>query len=695
MSVAFSNTTLRVPPGFGDVVEALAREVLRDQPDDIPAFAARHFAALLKEREESGLDAAEWGTCIEDRFHNNHAFEDTANQGNSSSAKAAGSPVSEAKADQAKSFKHNGGQINQPAPASPSPEDLDATKDSKELEAQRSNEFKSIRDEESGEADPEPSADISYSGMADVDICAEGLKGIEEIKEQMAGNTDQTGGVSEENETPEKDVCATELEPTHLSSHLDVADVESCAKEEHYTWHEEEPACEHAEDNRNLIDVARAGVLDSPKFFLVGELPEPHEVRGSHDEFTLSGSQYPAHPKQDADGEVSDMSASEKPVTPPAEPEDEDEIDYTYTHAENTVSEMPDDLFEEGGPEDSHDEQFTLQEAEGGIDETFDETSTERVVLGPENQESHEALPETETMSETLSTMGKLSLEDGWDNGSAERENIVNIASELQGEEHSDWDCISGGEIIHDRIMSPEHQQISSERDAQVDEKSDNEEAEPRDLDTDIFDTRLGAPVEELGGCIQESTEDREEGDARVSQQVEIEEDGPEDGEDLGMNEAEMRNGDHLSDGKLAAQAGAGPLSHEAADDTDTEEDKAVTDPDEQSEKQKTTNQKLLHESENEQRDNPEKKTDLQEESNQPQEEEDIMDIPLDDPEANKAAAKIQAGFRGHMTRKKLKPGDKPGEEVSSSGGEALNGSQGNTGGSDGVDTEDTSVPEQ
>ncbi|TWW77262.1 Neurogranin [Takifugu flavidus] len=59
----------------------------------------------------------------------------------------------------------------------------------------------------------------------------------------------------------------------------------------------------------------------------------------------------------------------------------------------------------------------------------------------------------------------------------------------------------------------------------------------------------------------------------------------------------------------------------------------------------------------------------LQEDCSRPQEEEDIMDIPLDDPEANRAAAKIQAGFRGHMTRKKLKPEDKAeGEEVSSRG---------------------------
>lgn len=42
------------------------------------------------------------------------------------------------------------------------------------------------------------------------------------------------------------------------------------------------------------------------------------------------------------------------------------------------------------------------------------------------------------------------------------------------------------------------------------------------------------------------------------------------------------------------------------------------------------------------------------------------MDIPLDDPTANKAATKIQAGFRGHMTRKKMKD-DKPREEVSKS----------------------------
>ncbi|MEE6484557.1 hypothetical protein FKM82_013910 [Ascaphus truei] len=38
---------------------------------------------------------------------------------------------------------------------------------------------------------------------------------------------------------------------------------------------------------------------------------------------------------------------------------------------------------------------------------------------------------------------------------------------------------------------------------------------------------------------------------------------------------------------------------------------------------------------------------------------EEALDIPLDDPDANAAAAKIQAGFRGHMTRKKMRSGEK------------------------------------
>uniref|UniRef100_A0A3B4XBC9 Sperm autoantigenic protein 17 n=1 Tax=Seriola lalandi dorsalis TaxID=1841481 RepID=A0A3B4XBC9_SERLL len=55
MSVPFSNTHLRIPRGFGTILEGLAREILRDQPEDIPKYAAQYFDVLLKQREECNI----------------------------------------------------------------------------------------------------------------------------------------------------------------------------------------------------------------------------------------------------------------------------------------------------------------------------------------------------------------------------------------------------------------------------------------------------------------------------------------------------------------------------------------------------------------------------------------------------------------------------------------------------------------
>ncbi|XP_019402479.1 PREDICTED: sperm surface protein Sp17 [Crocodylus porosus] len=78
MAVPFSNTHLRLPRGFANLLEGLAREVLREQPEEIPAFAAKYFADLLKKREKTMFDPAEWGAKLEDRFYNNQAFQKTA-----------------------------------------------------------------------------------------------------------------------------------------------------------------------------------------------------------------------------------------------------------------------------------------------------------------------------------------------------------------------------------------------------------------------------------------------------------------------------------------------------------------------------------------------------------------------------------------------------------------------------------------
>jgi hypothetical protein len=54
MSVSYAPTSLKVPDGFGRVLEDLTREVLRIQPDNIYEFAADHFKGKLLMREQTG-----------------------------------------------------------------------------------------------------------------------------------------------------------------------------------------------------------------------------------------------------------------------------------------------------------------------------------------------------------------------------------------------------------------------------------------------------------------------------------------------------------------------------------------------------------------------------------------------------------------------------------------------------------------
>lgn len=51
MAVQYAPMKLRVPPGFQNLLEGLAREVLREQPEDIINFAAQHFKNQLLIRE--------------------------------------------------------------------------------------------------------------------------------------------------------------------------------------------------------------------------------------------------------------------------------------------------------------------------------------------------------------------------------------------------------------------------------------------------------------------------------------------------------------------------------------------------------------------------------------------------------------------------------------------------------------------
>ncbi|XP_048824303.1 sperm surface protein Sp17 isoform X2 [Lagopus muta] len=53
MSFLDPRSAPQLPGGFEELLQGMAREVLRAQPDDVLGFIARYFQALLAEREQS------------------------------------------------------------------------------------------------------------------------------------------------------------------------------------------------------------------------------------------------------------------------------------------------------------------------------------------------------------------------------------------------------------------------------------------------------------------------------------------------------------------------------------------------------------------------------------------------------------------------------------------------------------------
>ncbi|XP_041090794.1 sperm surface protein Sp17 [Polyodon spathula] len=232
MSVPFSNTSLRVPRGFGNVLQGLAREVLREQPKDIPAFAAQYFRGLLLEREKSGIDPVEWGAAIEDRFYNNQAFKSDSHllSGEAGEQMDFDSPDKEEAIIKIQA-SYRGYAVRQTLKKSATSENEDTSSKDKEpvdtelieaaCAATTSTANLNICAEEldiglmgGGEADDpanrdvcatelgqEPSLDLLFAGIADKDICGEEL--------QIHPVTEPEGSAQETLESAAKEEAAT------------------------------------------------------------------------------------------------------------------------------------------------------------------------------------------------------------------------------------------------------------------------------------------------------------------------------------------------------------------------------------------------------------------------------------------------------------------------------------------------------
>ncbi|XP_064158638.1 uncharacterized protein spa17 isoform X2 [Anguilla rostrata] len=781
MSIPFSNTTLRVPRGFGNLLEGLAREVLRNQPKDIPTFAALYFSALLKEREESGLDPAEWGAKLEDRFYNNHAFKETEKEadGSSEPQREAVETVPENSAADTPGYVEQ--EVIQPVHISTvSSANFDVLDDVPGVESWGEGGTGGRASEDICAAELAPSPVAPYGGVADVDICAEGLRVPGGL-----GEFDLTTVVGTPTPLPTPLPVPEEI-PTAGSPGsvlLDFRDDEAGQMQDAIPGN----AVEETPPRTDAAEQVRGEVPETPEAVLEhGEGQEENEEAAEIDDATKSdlhlkggnksgtelqtGEEDPplgrASPGEEDPPLGRASPGEEDPPLGRASPGEEDpplgrtspgEEDPPLGRTSPGEEDPPleralGSAREEGSTEEHNDpESFQPQktcteEAEATNRDTPPQNSAGMTNTSDDKADDHEDNSKEEAKIDA-SVADAESDEFSVGDVQAESKENVSISAEQQVAKESEPGRDVGSVGKEQGIESEEQRQgIESE------EQDQGIESEEQEQGKDSEEQRQGKESEE-----QEQGKESEE--QRQGKESEEQEQGKESEEQEQGRESEeqgqVKNSEDLNQGAESEEQNQGEVLKEQAQNSESEEQtqgEVLEEQAQDSESEEQTQGEVLeeqaqdaeleeqtqgaeleeqvpavipevnmderepkeeredllqnmdkrnHSDEQESAQQEEEKVpvgeegDHKEECSQPQEEEDVMDIPLDDPEANKAAAKIQAGFRGHMTRKKMKD-DKPREEVSSSP-DALSGSQRDSepAGSEGLARDDSSASEQ
>ncbi|XP_044137906.1 sperm surface protein Sp17 isoform X2 [Bufo gargarizans] len=585
MSIPFSNTHYRIPRGFSNLLEGLTREVLREQPQDIPQFATRYFAELLKKRQESGFDPAEWGAALEDRYYNNHSFQNPED----------------------KIFTARTQDIFSSAADVQLSQDLTSSVQEKEKDEYQNPEDKTFTAR---------TEDI-FSSALDVQLSQDLTSSAEEKKEDEQKVVEDSTlpahieDVSDRRESvPVRDNSEDTLESHHpSSSHL--AEVE----------HEQQ----EANDTDNLLQEQSATVIQAAfrGHQVRGRVREMKEESGENNELSLQ--EYPA----------SDVTSEETAL----HQEKDQSLEETGAgHVEDLI-ETPQ---KNSTPVQSHD---NLKETRPLLN---DAATTEDIFGGDT------------TVDEDLESQAKQtqSLQDEEQN----EDNLENLFIKDEAEDH-DGLQFQGEEdnlAIKEDLGDHDIQQIHNENEFREDNSDNKEDVVGQGMmQTDSLREDMHENLDKMA-----TEDDDEDHDVQVHEEV--------------KNVMESQG----------LEAAEGPSSAEGPDTSVTKDTQSHENNTE--EQQESVNNQDI-ETEGQLEDEGGKSADAtikipgeqQEDGEDTREEkeafrkqpEEAIDIDLDDPDANAAAAKIQAGFRGHMTRKKMKSGDKDvkhkeGKEGSSAQGE-------------------------
>ncbi|KAJ7990478.1 hypothetical protein DPEC_G00300730 [Dallia pectoralis] len=735
MSVPFSNTHLRVPRGFGNILEGIAREVLRDQPKDIPAFAALYFTALLKEREESGLDPAEWSARLEDRFYNNHSFKNSPNQVKPNPAEDEKLKISE---------EHEADLTRSDGIPTLTTSKLGVFEYLQENESDGKDETDNITDKYVTGTQMDHSSEMSDRRQTGVDAVSGEQENTEEETTGVSSGDDMIG--IEVNEKDDRDVCQSEFEPSEEILVSGLSNVDVCAQELRQTeGKDDEYAHEISTGDAEISEISNKKIR-SCEFELnegVSYSEEPKETEERQRQTIVVGlsGDFKDEDLADAPESSKGLMAETSGRVSSAQTESDQLILHEISHSSAGVREEEDIeklIVATKYTWETHD--VALSDDDGsGISSDVDEhhakvgLETHEVKTGQQPEEDGFGELSSTEAEKTDVLSGDAEEETGHDTenfialntdiGEEEEALTADVeaqikameqeATEVEQElyersdsnESSDEDMGKLGEL---KICTPNQQssevvQINEDgtdhdnkdlNEEELDDHQDEIETK-QEMDDDMSPTSDDG--REDGGQYMSDTNQQDNSamqgetndlpDELNDENADEGDDGDEDGNSpqnipetqkndsdsfVGLNEpvvpdpADRKSGTgpeelRQEDNEKETEDGKDTYAGEPTEDIETEQEgrgDAVT-PSHQTEPAHDTPE---HMPEGEPKDNVDLEGETNDEENctQPQEEEDIMDIPLDDPEANKAAAKIQAGFRGHMTRKKIKPADKP-----------------------------------
>uniref|UniRef100_A0A3B3IES9 Sperm autoantigenic protein 17 n=2 Tax=Oryzias latipes TaxID=8090 RepID=A0A3B3IES9_ORYLA len=667
MSAHFFTAHLRVPRGLGAVIEGLAREVLRDQPENIPEYAANYFNGLLRQREESGVDPAAWAAKLEDRYHNNHDFTDVAEKKSAPEMTCSTDAFEKPQIKEESSYPtESSALLTKPITASEnsllsqSSEESDVRSD--ESSGTDGDQHLNLNspDVEMGNTDSKPTSALSLAGTSNVDVELVDKGG--DVQRSPLTHNQFLDLEAEEVLQPAESV----KNPTN-SGLADVDDVELHKTEESFEG--DAPVSEEEKSVKLQLEVANEELFLSQSKISQGSQDEPEQAQSADDEDAVASCGenddggiptdatlvFDDIPKEDSLAELS----SDQPSSSVRMEGSEEK-----TSAENTQM----NLLEEQQKE-------ALTEPPVGLvdqirSDTEDQSKPEMEVDSEGEQMENRSLA-FEIMEEDMDKNNS-NLNDS-DDGEKDK-GVKSISASDQPTTEAEND------IRVDKADHKDEEEMSEGQDEQSQETE--KEAHPcsrEDEGTDAGDGDEGETCMQGKGEVGNQEMKDGEMDADPSQLtqlsgsmagMEAESETCEESARLSPQEKEESQ-KALVETQRENTVGKKEVAQDEMTDLNPQEKSVPLEYEQTS--NLSHNADIITEShEGERADEPERDPSepisQKEECSRPQEEEDIMDIPLDDPEANRAAAKIQAGFRGHMTRKKLKPEDKTeGEEVSSS----------------------------